>query len=73
VVAGAIPRSGLKRAAFGNTAELLLDCLPCDLLVVKPTEFKCPVPLEIRGGRLATAEPSDRVLGWPRPPPALPP
>jgi len=57
VVAGAISRSGLKRAAFGNTAELLLDCLPCDLLVVKPTDFKCPVSPAGRGTRLVTAEP----------------
>jgi len=57
VVAGAISRSGLKRAAFGNTAELLLDCLPCDLLVVKPTDFKCPVSPESRGGRFTTVEP----------------
>ena len=57
VVAGAISRSGLKRAAFGNTAELLLDCLPCDLLVVKPAGFKCAVSRERRGGCLATVQP----------------
>ena len=57
VVAGAISRSGVKRAVFGNTAELLLDCLPCDLLVVKPTHFKCPVSPESRGGRFTPVEP----------------
>ncbi len=57
VVAGAISRSGLKRAVLGNTAESLLDCLPCDLLVVKPADFKCPVAPESRGSRVTTLEP----------------
>lgn len=57
VVAGAISRSGLKRAFIGNTAELLLDCLPCDLLVVKPAGFRCPVSRGIRGGLFITPQP----------------
>jgi universal stress protein E len=40
VVMGALARSGLKRLLIGNTAERLLDHLPCDLLVVKPVGFR---------------------------------
>jgi len=36
---------------------LLLDCLPCDLLVVKPATFKCPVTREIQGGRFIIPQP----------------
>jgi len=35
VVMGAASRSGLKRIFIGNTAERVLDSLPCDVLVVK--------------------------------------
>lgn len=57
VVAGAVSRSGLKRALIGNTAEELLDCLRCDLLVVKPAEFSSRVPRAARGPRLLAVEP----------------
>jgi universal stress protein E len=40
VVMGALARSGLKRLLIGNTAERVLDHLPCDLLVVKPLGFR---------------------------------
>ena len=36
VVMGAVSRSGLKRLFIGNTAELALDAIRCDVLVVKP-------------------------------------
>jgi universal stress protein E len=36
VVMGVTSRSGLKRIFIGNTAEHVLDSLPCDVLVVKP-------------------------------------
>jgi universal stress protein E len=49
VVMGAISRSGLKRLAIGNTAERLLDDLPCDLLIVKPPAFKTHVKAKSRG------------------------
>ncbi len=52
VVMGALARSGLKRLFIGNTAERLLDDLPCDLLVVKPPGFKSQVPAGIRGPEL---------------------
>ena len=40
---GAVARSGLKRVFIGNTAERLLNQLRCDVLVVKPAEFKARV------------------------------
>jgi universal stress protein E len=36
VVMGAVARSGLDRFLLGSTAELVLDSLPCDILIVKP-------------------------------------
>jgi len=36
VVMGAVSRSALKRLLIGNTAERVLDALPCDVLIVKP-------------------------------------
>lgn len=39
VVLGAISRSALKRMFLGNTAERVLDQMPCDLLIVKPPAF----------------------------------
>jgi universal stress protein E len=36
VVMGALSRSGLMRVLIGNTAERVLEALPCDVLVVKP-------------------------------------
>jgi universal stress protein E len=44
VVMGAVSRRGLKRLFLGNTAEAVLDRLPCDLLIVKPVGFETPVP-----------------------------
>ena len=52
VVMGAISRSGLKRVVLGNTAEKLLDHLPCDVLIVKPRHFATPVPKARRGAQL---------------------
>ncbi len=43
VIMGAISRSGLKKIFIGNTAERVLDRLPCDLLVVKPAGFAVPI------------------------------
>lgn len=44
VVMGAVSRSGLKRLFIGSTAERVIDHLKCDVLVVKPSGFKTPVP-----------------------------
>jgi universal stress protein E len=40
VVMGAVSRSGLERLFIGNTAEHVMDELACDVLIVKPREFK---------------------------------
>lgn len=57
VVMGAVSRSGLRRVFIGNTAERVLDELPCDLLVVKPSRFASPVARARRGVRLEAASP----------------
>lgn len=44
VVMGAVSRSGLKRLFIGNTAERVIDQLACDVLVIKPTDFRTSVP-----------------------------
>ena len=44
VVMGAVSRSGLKRLFIGSTAERVIDHLKCDVLVIKPDDFKTPVP-----------------------------
>jgi universal stress protein E len=51
VVMGAIARSGLKRVLIGNTAERVLNALRCDVLVVKPAQFKAPVSRRRNGMR----------------------
>jgi len=55
VVMGAIARSGVKRFFFGNTAETLLDCLDCDILIVKPPRFAPRVQKRARGVRFAVS------------------
>jgi len=52
VVMGAVSRRGLRRFFIGDTAERLLDELPCDLLVVKPARFGARVPPKRRGVRV---------------------
>ncbi len=49
VVMGALSRSGLKRFFIGNTAEAVIDALPCDVLIVKPPRFETHVPRTVRG------------------------
>jgi universal stress protein E len=52
VVMGAVSRTGLKRLLIGNTAERIIDDLPCDVLVVKPKDFVTRVRREGRGMRV---------------------
>lgn len=61
VVMGAVSRSGLKRLLIGNTAEAVLDALPCDVLILKPGRFKSPVPARARGAQVM-AIPSQMTL-----------
>lgn len=43
LVTGGISRSRLEQVFIGGTAERLLDHIACDLLVVKPPGFRCPI------------------------------
>jgi len=52
VVMGAVSRSGLRRLLIGDTAEQVLDALPCDVLVIKPASFKPRVRGRARGVQL---------------------
>jgi universal stress protein E len=58
VVMGAISRSGYKRLLIGNTAERILDELPCDIMVIKPAKFRNRVPRASRGARLRVSGPT---------------
>ncbi len=51
VVMGAVSRSGLDGLLIGNTAEKVLDRLPCDVLVVKPRGYRAPVARQPRGAQ----------------------
>jgi len=44
VVMGAVSRSAVKRLFIGNTAESVIDTVPCDVLVIKPDDFRTDVP-----------------------------
>jgi hypothetical protein len=57
VVMGAMSRSGLKRVFIGNTAERVLNDLPCDVLVVKPPRFHTGVNGKSRGVRVLVPPP----------------
>jgi len=57
IVMGAVSRSGLKRVFIGNTAERVLDALPCDVLVVKPTRFASRISHRSRGMRVVPPQP----------------
>jgi universal stress protein E len=62
VVMGAIARTGLRRLLIGNTAEKVLDHLPCDVLVVKPARLVQPVPRARRGARYVSGAPTVAAL-----------
>jgi universal stress protein E len=42
-VLGAVARGPIARFFLGSTAEQVLDRIPCDLIVIKPQDFKTPV------------------------------
>jgi universal stress protein E len=43
VVMGAVARGALKRLFLGSTAEKVFGELTCDVLIIKPDDFQCPV------------------------------
>jgi universal stress protein E len=55
VVMGAVSRSGVKGFFIGNSAERVLDSLTCDILVVKPADFKQRVARAVKGVKLFAA------------------
>jgi universal stress protein E len=57
VVMGAVSRSGLKRLFIGNTAERVLESLPCDVLVVKAPHTEKAVVRKPRGMRIVSQPP----------------
>lgn len=57
VVMGAVSRSGLKRVFIGNTAERVLNAMPCDVLVVKAPGFHKRVSGKSRGVRIVPPQP----------------
>jgi hypothetical protein len=52
-----VSHSGLKRMLIGNTAERVLNDLPCDVLVVKPAHFAKRVTEKVRGMRVVPPQP----------------
>ncbi|HTQ36962.1 MAG TPA: universal stress protein [Steroidobacteraceae bacterium] len=57
IIVMGLARSGIKGLLIGNTAEQLLDELPCDLLIVKPPGFPMQVPAKARGPYLISLAP----------------
>jgi universal stress protein E len=57
VVMGSVSRSGLQRLVIGNVAEQVLDSLPCDVLALKPADFKPRVKSRMRGVQLVPTPP----------------
>jgi universal stress protein E len=55
LVMGATSRSGLKGLLIGNTAERMLDRLGCDMLIVKPADFRYAVSPTPRGAQVVAA------------------
>jgi universal stress protein E len=43
IVMGAVSRSGLERVFIGSTAETVIDQIGCDVLIIKPTNFRTTV------------------------------
>lgn len=43
LVMGSLARGFIDRMLLGSSAERLLERMPCDLLIVKPDSFRCPI------------------------------
>lgn len=55
VVMGAIARSRIDRLFLGNTAEQVLDALPCDVLIIKPKAMGQRSALLVNARRVSRA------------------
>lgn len=51
VIMGSVARSAIAGLFIGNTAEKVLNRLPCDLLLLKPDEFADGISDQRRGAR----------------------
>ncbi len=61
LVMGDLSRRGLRRVLVGNTAEQVIDSVPCDLLIAKPKRFGIHFSQHVRGPNMlsvATASPN---------------
>jgi nucleotide-binding universal stress UspA family protein len=61
VVMGAISRTGFRRLLIGNTAERTLGKLACDVLIVKPQDFRPRVPRQHRDTLVLTPAPPTAI------------
>ena len=43
VIIGTVGRTGISAALIGNTAEHIIDALDCDVLTIKPHDFRSPL------------------------------
>lgn len=43
MIMGCVGRTGLSAALLGNTAEHVIDRLSCDILILKPADYSCPI------------------------------
>lgn len=50
IVMGTVARSGIPGFFMGNTAEKILNSVPCSVLAVKPSGFVSPVPFAAHRG-----------------------
>jgi universal stress protein E len=62
VVMGAVSRSGFARMFIGNTAERVLNDLPCDVLVLKPAKFRKRISTRRSGAVVLAHAPSTAVV-----------
>jgi universal stress protein E len=46
LVMGSYSRGWVYNVMVGSTTERILDLLPCDVLVMKPASFECPLQAE---------------------------
>ncbi|ENY71037.1 universal stress protein UspE [Aeromonas diversa] len=49
MIMGCVGRTGLSAALLGNTAEQVVDQLDCDMLILKPDGYVCPVDARRKG------------------------
>jgi len=61
LVMGAFARGWMYNVLVGSTTERILDLLPCDVLVMKPASFECPLRSEaIDRTHVASGAPATR-------------